>query len=68
MSSDAAKTGSSATTAAKASVDVEAPGMLNGELIYNIEIDSLPEKPWRMPGTPNTEVKAILIMYAMLRC
>lgn len=53
MSSDATKTGSSGNalgTATKTSVDVDAPGMLNGEVIYNIELDSLPEKPWRMPG------------------
>lgn len=61
MSSDAAKAGSSATAAAKTSVDVEAPGMLNGEVIYNIEIDSLPEKPWRMPGTPNAVIGALFL-------
>jgi len=36
--------------ATKASVDVNAPGLLNGEVIYNVELDSLPEKPWRLPG------------------
>lgn len=41
-----------APAASKPGVDVNAPGLLNGEVIYNVELDSLPEKPWRQPGTP----------------
>lgn len=38
---------------AKTGVDLNAPGQLNGEVIYNVELDSLPDKPWRQPGRPS---------------
>ncbi len=39
-----------ATVATKQTIDINTPGMLNGQVIYNVELDSIPDRPWAQPG------------------
>jgi len=34
----------------KSTVDINAPGQYEGQNIYDVDLDSFEEKPWRKPG------------------
>jgi len=39
----------------KSTVDINAPGQYEGQNIYDVDLDSFEEKPWRKPGSDITD-------------
>jgi len=39
----------------KSTVDINAPGQYEGQSIYDVDLDSFEEKPWRKPGSDITD-------------
>lgn len=53
LSAEATKAGESSLS--KPSIDINAAGQLNGQSIFDVEMDGFEEKPWNQPGADITD-------------
>jgi hypothetical protein len=60
-------TGSAPTTQTKANIDLDQVGQIDGKDVYDVDLESFEDKPWRKPGADITISRFDVIKKASLK-